>query len=372
MVFALEFWLFFSSYTLTYVPSVFEYPPEIDFTTQSDTGSIEYAYMGTFTNAFDVMGRGVEGQSGWLKQKSGLYLTGNRGFNFITLEIDGDQTYPVYVYQREILNTGTIGGPDYSIYSASQIATLIRNSGNLDGDVHLGDGADQLVNTGWIYGSVFAGDEQATYYERPGDVIENHGVITGPVDLGAGHDVFTSFGDAIVGNRSKAAVVYGRDGNDILTGAESQDVFRGGQGHDRLVGRQGQDRLLGNAGNDWLRGGAGNDILDGGLGQDRLTGDGGDDVFRFRLIGTSRADQPPDRILDFKPGADRINLSRVVDDIQFIGTEDFSAGGDAELRYAVETSGAASVMLDADGDGAADMLIRVLNTPLLQESDFIL
>ena len=46
-------------------------------------------------------------------------------------------------------------------------------------------------------------------------------------------------------------------------------------------------------------------MLDGGSGNDRLTGGGGDDTFVFR--GTFGRD----RVMDFEPGDDRIDLSRV-------------------------------------------------------------
>ena len=76
--------------------------------------------------------------------------------------------------------------------------------------------------------------------------------------------------------------------------------MRGADGNDRLFGGLGADRLLG---------GTGNDLLSGGLGQDRLTGDAGADKFLFDARpGPINAD----RIVDFTPGSDVIQLAAKV------------------------------------------------------------
>lgn len=342
-----------------------QYPPEIDFATRSDSGSIEYSYLGTFENAFDISGRGLEGHDGWLR--TGLYLTGEKGIGSVIF--DGDRFYPVY--QREIINTGTISGDDYSIYSESMIETRVRNEGEMIGDVALGDGLDHLINTGRISGAIFAGDEDVLSFNKY-DLIENHGVITGPVNLGAGDDTFTSFGDARVGSKTKPAAVRGMDGNDTLTGADRDDKFFGGQGRDKLIGHKGDDRLFGNSDDDVLRGGAGEDLIAGGRGKDLLFGGAGNDVFQFRSIKTSERGALADRIKDFQQGEDHIDLSSVAQEIDFIGSEAFSGAGNAEVRFVSASNGTARVLVDADGDGAIDMRINVRNTTDLLETDFIL
>jgi Ca2+-binding RTX toxin-like protein len=78
-----------------------------------------------------------------------------------------------------------------------------------------------------------------------------------------------------------------------------------------LTGRGGNDVLIGNGGDDLLNGGKGNDRLHGGPGDDRLRGGSGKDRFVFdinqpfdtTIIGT-------DRLLDFKPGQDKVVLDR--------------------------------------------------------------
>ncbi len=347
-------------------PPLPDLPPEVDFTTQSDGGSIKYSYPGTFRNAYDISGDGLQGPDGWLN--TGLYLATERwSQESVAAHLNG----PYGTMTREIVNTGTISGTDYSIYSDIWVETLIRNAGELYGDVALGNDTDRLINTGLIEGAVFTGDHPPQTETRD-DVIENHGIITGPINLGGGHDTYVAYNGGRVGTEHKAAVVHGMDGNDIMTGGRYYDLFRGGRGDDKLKGGSGDDRLFGNGGDDLLGGGRGDDLLDGGYGVDRMGGGDGNDVFRFRTVHNSKIERPADRIVDFQPGADRIDLSRVAQDIGFVGTAAFSGTGGAELRYELTDKGAARVLLDADGDGSAEMHISALHTALLLETDFIL
>ena len=102
-----------------------------------------------------------------------------------------------------------------------------------------------------------------------------------------------------------------------LIGREGDDHLSGNQGHDRLVGNSGADTLFGHAGRDLLLGGRGIDQLAGGAGQDRLNGQGGDDVMTggrgadmFRFVKA----HGEDRIRDFRPGEDVIELKTRVDE----------------------------------------------------------
>ena len=92
----------------------------------------------------------------------------------------------------------------------------------------------------------------------------------------------------------------------------------GGSGHDRLRGNGADNSLLGQGGRDRLLGGGGNDQLDGGTGRDLLVGGKGADVFVFS--GGS------DRIRDFTPGEDRINLTHAT------GITDFQDLSDNHMR----------------------------------------
>ncbi|APZ55207.1 M10 family metallopeptidase C-terminal domain-containing protein [Salipiger abyssi] len=84
--------------------------------------------------------------------------------------------------------------------------------------------------------------------------------------------------------------------------ADIGPLQQGGGGNDALSGGASDDLLMGRWGNDTLIGGAGDDTLFAGPGADRLTGGAGADVFVLT------ADGQVDRITDFQPGTDRIDL----------------------------------------------------------------
>ena len=70
-----------------------------------------------------------------------------------------------------------------------------------------------------------------------------------------------------------------------------------------LDGTAGSDVLAGGSGNDSLSGGAGRDVLMDGAGEDTLRGGAGADVFILSGDGES------DRVMDFEPGLDRLDLT---------------------------------------------------------------
>lgn len=126
--------------------------------------------------------------------------------------------------------------------------------------------------------------------------------------------------------------IWGEDGNDVLYGDD--DIFvsfnaslvsaevRAAAGRDRIWGGEGDDRIYGGGGSDWLNGGAGNDRLRGGV---------GNDVFEFA------GDFGADRIADFQPGRDTLELTGVTA---------------ADLAFAAA---------DADNDGAVDDLLLTVS-----------
>ena len=97
--------------------------------------------------------------------------------------------------------------------------------------------------------------------------------------------------------------LWGGDGNDFLQGGKKDDLLYGGLGADTLRGGESNDFLWGDDGDDLLQGRKGNDWLNGGLGNDILKGGEGNDVFVLAN------DNSIDTILDFEPGADKIELS---------------------------------------------------------------
>ena len=77
------------------------------------------------------------------------------------------------------------------------------------------------------------------------------------------------------------------------------------QGGQTSVGTAGRDQIVGGSGNDRISGAAGDDILVDGTGSDTLSGGTGEDVFVLVADGQS------DRIIDFEPGVDRLDLSEL-------------------------------------------------------------
>ncbi|MDO7926727.1 retention module-containing protein [Pseudomonas sp. KFB-139] len=120
------------------------------------------------------------------------------------------------------------------------------------------------------------------------------------------------------------------------------------QGHS-LVGTDGDDVLLAGGGNDCLYGGDGNDLLIGGAGNDTLTGGAGQDTFMW-LAG----DTGHDRVVDFTFGADKLDLSQL---LQGAGVQGDSL--DDYLHFKVSGSGTnlvSSIEVGASGSAASQTI----------------
>ncbi|WP_371060850.1 hypothetical protein [Rhodosalinus sp. 5P4] len=98
-----------------------------------------------------------------------------------------------------------------------------------------------------------------------------------------------------------------------------------------LAGGDGDDLLAGGSGDDRLSGGAGRDILMDGPGDDTLLGGPGADVFVMAW------DDAPDRIEDYDPAEDRIDLSAwpMFRDASQLSVT--SVAGGSEIRFRAET-----------------------------------
>lgn len=218
-------------------------------------------------------------------------------------------------------------------------------------------------------------------------------------------------------------ILRGRGGDDRLLGGFGSDKLNGGAGDDRMVGGRGHDTyrvdsrldrvverpgegtdlvvasvshrlarnvedltlegdavrgtgnalanvLRGTAGDNVLKGAGGGDTLIGGAGTDRLAGGGGADAFVFYLPAHSKPGPARDVILDFKAGVDTIDLAslggRIRGPLDFIGDDPFG-GSRGEVRYAHSI-----LAVDLDGDGAADVEIRLKGGPGLTADDLVL
>jgi Ca2+-binding RTX toxin-like protein len=199
--------------------------------------------------------------------------------------------------------------------------------------------------------------------------------------------------DSFRGSR-RSDVLLGYGGDDRLWGFDGNDRLYGGRGSDVLYGLDGKDRLYGNSGRDWLWGGDGKDrlyggssrdilygengkdLLAGGTGQDSLSGGANDDVFRYYSVADSRpGSSRRDTIQDMREG-DLIDLKGVDGDtgargnqsLVFIGNAEFSGDGN-EVRFDRSDR---LVQADTDGDGKAELEIKLKGSFIPHADDFIL
>ena len=186
-------------------------------------------------------------------------------------------------------NTGTIrsGAEAFLSFRATAI-DLIRNRGEMIGDILLGGGDDRYDGRGgFIDGTVYGGDGSDTF--RPGGGIElfDGGLGADTLDFrstagvkvyldGSGPNTGTAAGDDYLGIENVQGSLRGAD---TLVGDAANNVLRGYGGADMLSGGNGLDRFIG---------GAGIDRLIGGLGDDRFVfekpGDGGDVIKDFAAV----------------------------------------------------------------------------------------
>lgn len=127
------------------------------------------------------------------------------------------------------------------------------------------------------------------------------------------------------------------------------ETLRASAGGGTLTGAGQDDILAGGTGADTLTGGAGDDILADGRGQDVLTGGAGEDVFVLH------GDDSYDRITDFEPGRDALDLSDfpMFYDPALLEIETTSTG--AIIRWkGIETD-----VVRADGGGLSAGQIRL-------------
>ncbi|MFN0194508.1 MAG: calcium-binding protein [Aestuariivirga sp.] len=173
-------------------------------------------------------------------------------------------------------------------------------------------------------------------------------------------------GDIITGSNT-ANDLYGFNGSDFINGAGGDDNIFGGFGESTgniLLGGDGNDSILGANGSDVISGDAGNDRLTGSLGADLMRGGSGADRFIFNTLADSSTGAA-DFITDFNGAEDLIVLQplQFSQNVAFIGSAAFSASGVSEVQV-LTRFGVQTVNVDANGDGAADMSIRVVGTAL--------
>lgn len=109
--------------------------------------------------------------------------------------------------------------------------------------------------------------------------------------------------EAIGFTDSSIAVVAPQRWGDFLEGSIFDDTLTGRAATDGIVGGDGADRIDGVGADDFIDGGSGADTILGGSGNDFLIGGAGADTFVFS------ATTGFDRVEDFQPGVDRLQLA---------------------------------------------------------------
>ncbi|MFO1033804.1 MAG: M10 family metallopeptidase C-terminal domain-containing protein [Hyphomicrobiales bacterium] len=160
-------------------------------------------------------------------------------------------------------------------------------------------------------------------------------------------------------------MAYGGSGNDIIIGNASAN---------RIEGNGGADELWGGKGNDSLDGGGAGDFLYGGLGRDELRGgDSSTDFFIYKSVAESTlALTGRDMIMDFTTGEDEIDLRQLslVNFNLIAASSSFTSGdGDAEGKV-IQTNVGWTFLMDSNDDGKVDFAIDIFdqahtNAPVL-------
>ncbi|MBX9581928.1 MAG: M10 family metallopeptidase C-terminal domain-containing protein, partial [Gemmataceae bacterium] len=133
-----------------------------------------------------------------------------------------------------------------------------------------------------------------------------------------------------VGGVTKAAAVWGGDGNDALTGGPLADLLDGG------------------AGNDTVAGGGGADSITGGNGNDRLAGEAGNDVY---LFGPAAAAETDTVVEVAGGGADRLDFAALTTAVTVNLGSDAATATHANRTVMTPAGGAAFLENVAGGSG---------------------
>ena len=352
--------------TATYVDSVAGVEVDLRIAGPQDTGN----GMDVLTNIENVSGSGQADR-----------LTGNSGANVLYGHFGNDRL--VALAGNDILDGGTgidamRGGSGDDTYYVDNVSdSVIENSNEGTDTVYssasfsLRSNVENLVLTGSaLRGNGNNLDNVITGNNSDNILNGGLGADTMSGDLGNDTYFIDNAGDTVV-----EAAEAGRERVyttiSLTLGDNLEDLFARGSSAINLTGNDLDNVLRGNS--------AGN-ILDGGAGADDLKGGGGADTFLFD-DGDFGGLTPStcDRIIDFtRSDGDRIDLSAVDASslasgdqaFSFIGTAAFS-GAAGELRY--EQVGANTYVYgDTDGDGAADIMLRLDGTHALVGGDFVI
>jgi Ca2+-binding RTX toxin-like protein len=305
----------------------------------------------------------VENFAGTSQSGQGVY--GNAGDNVIVM---GDGADLVVLHDGGVDSVSLGGGNDFAYYGGAFTVADSNDGGAGYDTVGLMGSYDLVLGAGHL-----TGIEKLALYSSGSSTLNHYKVTLTDAALAAGTQLVVAAGSLSALETLQLDASAETDARISVHGGHGNDTMIGGAKADQLAGRDGADSLFGSAGNDTLIGGAGGDTLTGGAGLD---------TFRFESAGESTA-AAADRITDFKANgdADRIDLSAidakaggaVNEAFAFIGSNVAFTGIAGELR-AVQVNNIWFVEGDVDGNGAADLVIRV-DAPaghIFSAADFVL
>ena len=267
-----------------------------------------------------------------------------------SIMLDGSSTSTGYVQGGA--GNDTVHSADLGGFTFSKVETLDTYYGYLNAS------AKQVASFQFYTADLAAADMQISISLRG---------LGGTIDFTAGVSGQNSI-EIRDGGITSAIAVTGSVNGDMLAGSAFGDRLKGGDGHDSLRGEEGRDTL---------DGGAGNDRLNGGLGNDTLSGGSGSDTFVFDApIGPI---QNIDRIMDFTPGVDQIEINQ---EIYFAG---LTPGGLDAAQFAVGTAtglgpcivynaSSGGLFYDSNGSsaGGSTQFAVLTGAPTLTSQDFLI
>lgn len=194
---------------------------------------------------------------------------------------------------NDLLNGGD--GADY-LEGGTGNDTLIGGAGDDTYQFTVGDGQDQIDNTGADYATATDTIQFDPSITTASVALSQNGadllIKTSLTDSVTVKNYFVAggaqaidqiqFDDGTLWTQADIALHTGPQptaGNDVLVGSSGNDTIHGLAGNDTVSGGAGDDQLFGDAGTDTLNGQTGNDTLDGGIGNDVLAGGIGDDTY---------------------------------------------------------------------------------------------
>jgi Ca2+-binding RTX toxin-like protein len=248
--------------------------------------------------------------------------------------------------------SGSAGGNDY----------LVGNGGN---DALFGGGGNDKLRGGFGVDAMDGGAGVDTVIYRASSNI----TATMIADLG---DASQNTNEAAGETYTSIEVLVGRN-------VSYADDLRGNAQNNKLFGLAGADIISGRGGQDQLFGGVDADRLDGGAGSDTLTGGPGEDYFVFSTA--LNAANNVDKITDFKPADDTIELSRAImaalpnivgalpGSAFFASNSGEAHDRDDRILYDKDTG---KLFYDADGTGNGDAIQFALlqGRPVVAAADF--